>query len=146
MSNDTPCARRRPLLVLPSGMLATCVVIDENSGEELEIGSFITCSPICDRSAEILSCSWDRLYSETRVSVYIIILSSLRRNLSWPGGSSRSPNHPVGQQLECFSSPVCWIPSWTPYTSAWPRQDTCANCFSIVVDVLYLSTSAPAVS
>jgi hypothetical protein len=36
-----PCARRRPLLVLLSGMLATCVVIDEDSAEELEIGSFI---------------------------------------------------------------------------------------------------------
>lgn len=36
-----PCAQRRPQLVLPSGMLATCEVIDEDSGEELEIGSFI---------------------------------------------------------------------------------------------------------
>ena len=40
-----PCARRRLLLVLLSGILATCV-IDEDSGEALEIGSFITSSPI----------------------------------------------------------------------------------------------------
>ena len=38
-----PYARRRPLLVLLSGTLETCVVIDdEDSGEGLEIGSFIT--------------------------------------------------------------------------------------------------------
>ena len=36
-----PCARQRQLLVLLFGMLATCVVIDENNIEELEIGSFI---------------------------------------------------------------------------------------------------------
>ena len=41
-----PCARRRLLLVLLSGKLATCVVIDEDFGEELEIGSFITSSAI----------------------------------------------------------------------------------------------------
>jgi len=35
-----PFARRRPLLVLLSGMLATCMVIDEESGEE--IGSYIS--------------------------------------------------------------------------------------------------------
>ena len=34
------CARQRLLLVLLPGMLATCVVIDEDSDEELEIGSF----------------------------------------------------------------------------------------------------------
>lgn len=41
-----PCARQRLLLVLLSGKLATCVVIDEDFGEELEIGSFITSSAI----------------------------------------------------------------------------------------------------
>lgn len=61
-----PCARRRPLLVVLSGMHATCVVIDEDSGEELEIGSFITSSPnilfllflscpYCDRSNTVFN-------------------------------------------------------------------------------------------
>ena len=36
-----PCERRRPLLVLLPDMLETCVVIDEDSGEKLEIGSFL---------------------------------------------------------------------------------------------------------
>ena len=76
-----PCARPRPPLVLLSGMLATCVVViddelddDEDSGEELEIGSFLNQVPSFAQACPCCQC-FSYFIPRLDITIRILLLS-----------------------------------------------------------------------